>query len=599
MHDFPHCAICFQDASEGEAWVRFPCRHGMHPTFWDEYVPHAVDYHRGLRTCPGCRERLIIRSPFRNQFGPFDDTVQEGTVFRGPPTPAQGRRLRGGGNHEGAAATASGGSPRGHPDPSGPGADTGREGDGADDNRVAVLVLGAAGGFVQALYAHLSARSIQAVVVAVSSVPVGRGGVIDEEWAIANAIRVWGSQSLRQAETVGPIGRPSETRNSEASLFPVQLMGAVFITARLAHSEGGSTVFVGFRARRGLVWVTSQGQANGRLHNRLFDLGKTARGRGASIMWPVQKLKPRGDDGLGEIPPPEVSIFSIFYTRAGIDDIEGWLVNELRGIEGCSGYGDGIAVAARGDPRGAVMFAVAMGSVPSTLHKIMMNGPRIGVKAVATDTGFAIIGTSLATYDGFIEAIGLEAHGGGIAPPVRCEIGDNGYGYPAPTCQPVDEGYTSRCLCSARQTQPRARRGRRSRLAGHRAGLHREKRPGIRPGSRELQDHGSDSGAPLHYSSDQQHRLRADTGLRRGSPDRSHPVHLRRHRDRTHTRRQSSGDERTRGCRRSPGGPRRHVQHGCPNREGGVRRRGVRLPASTCLPRATRAVTVGSTGFRR
>ena len=260
MHDFPHCAICFQDASEGEAWV-IPCRHGMHPTCWDEYVQHAVDYHRGPRTCPTYRERLIIRSPFRNQFGPYNDTVQEGTVFRGPPTPAQARHPRGGGNHGGAAATTGNGSPRSHPDPGGPGAGTGREGDGADDNRVVVLVLGAAGGFVQALCAHLSARAIQAIVGAVSSNPVGRGGVVDEEWAVANAIRVWGSRSLRQAETVGPIGRPRETRNSEASLFPVQLTGAVFITARLAHSEGGSTVFVGFNARRGLVRVTAQAQA--------------------------------------------------------------------------------------------------------------------------------------------------------------------------------------------------------------------------------------------------------------------------------------------------------------------------------------------------
>ena len=92
------------------------------------------------------------------------------------------------------------------------------------------------------------------------------------------------------------------------------------------------------------------------------------------------------------------------------------------------------------------MFTVAVGSVPAAIHKVMMNGPSIGVKAVATDTGFAIIGTSPATYDGFVEAIGFEAYGGGIAPPVRCEIGDNGYGYPALTCQPPDEGFTSRCL---------------------------------------------------------------------------------------------------------------------------------------------------------
>ena len=92
------------------------------------------------------------------------------------------------------------------------------------------------------------------------------------------------------------------------------------------------------------------------------------------------------------------------------------------------------------------MFTVAAGSVPTALHKIMMNGPGIGVKAVATDTGLAIIGTSPATYDGFIEAVSLEVHGGGIAPPVRCETGDNGYGYPALTGQPPDKGFTSRCL---------------------------------------------------------------------------------------------------------------------------------------------------------
>ena len=97
------------------------------------------------------------------------------------------------------------------------------------------------------------------------------------------------------------------------------------------------------------------------------------------------------------------------------------------------------------------MFTVAAGSVPAAIHKVMMNGPSIGVKAVAADTGFAIIGTSPATYDGFVEAIGLEAYGGGIAPPVRCEIGDTGYGYPAlATCQPPDEGFASRCLARDR-----------------------------------------------------------------------------------------------------------------------------------------------------
>ena len=109
-HDFPHCAICFQDASEGEAWVRFPCRHGMHPTCWDEYVQHAVDYQRRPRTCPTCRERLITKSPFRTPFGPFDGTVEEGTVFRGPPDPVRARQPRGGVNHGGAAAPAGGGS---------------------------------------------------------------------------------------------------------------------------------------------------------------------------------------------------------------------------------------------------------------------------------------------------------------------------------------------------------------------------------------------------------------------------------------------------------------------------------------------------------
>ena len=395
---------------------------------------------------PARNDYVITRSPFRSPFGPLDGTLEEGTVFRGPPEPVRARQPRGGDNHGGAAAPAGGGSPRDRHGTDRTDADADREGGDADDNRVVVLVLGATGGFVQALCADLSARSIQAIVVGVSSIPVSRGGVIDEEWAVANAIRVWGSRSLRHAETIGPVGRPRETRSSEASLFPVQLVGAVFITAQPARSEGGSTALVGFNARRGLVRVTAQEHAYGRIHNRLFDLGRTARGRGASVTWTVQRLKPRRDDGLGEAPPPEASRFSIFYTRAGPGDNEGWLVNELRGIEGCSGYGDGIAVAARGDLRGAVMFTVAAGSVPSALHRIMMNGPNIGVKAVTTDTGFAIIGTSPSTYDGFIEAIGLEAYGGGIAPPVRCEIGDNGYGYPALTNQPLDEGFTSRCL---------------------------------------------------------------------------------------------------------------------------------------------------------
>ena len=56
---------------------------------------------------------------------------------------------------------------------------------------------------------------------------------------------------------------------------------------------------------------------------RLFDLGRTARGRGASITWSVQKLKPRRDDGLGEIPPRGIKLrFFIFHTRAGPDDNE-------------------------------------------------------------------------------------------------------------------------------------------------------------------------------------------------------------------------------------------------------------------------------------
>ena len=236
QYDFPYCSICFQDASEGEAWVRFPCRHGMHPTCWDEYVQRAVDYQRGPRSCPTCRERLVTRSPFRSPFGPLDGTVEEGTVFRGPSGPVRARQPRSGGSHGDATAPAGDESPQDShgTDEADAGADRG--GSGADDNRAVVLALGATGGFAQALCAHLNARSIQAIVVAVSSVPVGRGGVIVEEWAIANAIRVWGPRSFKQAETVGPVGRPRGTRSSEASLFPVQLVGAVFITAQLARS---------------------------------------------------------------------------------------------------------------------------------------------------------------------------------------------------------------------------------------------------------------------------------------------------------------------------------------------------------------------------
>ena len=185
QHDFPHCSICFQDASEGEAWVRFPCRHGMHPTCWDEYVQHAVGYQRGPRTCPTCRERLVTRSPFRNPFGPLDGTVAEGAVFRGPPEPVRSRQPRGGVNHGGANAPAGGESPLDSHGTDEADAGEDRGGSDADDNRVVVLVLGAAGVFVQALCAHLNARSIHAIVVAVSSVPVGGGGVIDEEWVVA------------------------------------------------------------------------------------------------------------------------------------------------------------------------------------------------------------------------------------------------------------------------------------------------------------------------------------------------------------------------------------------------------------------------------
>ena len=323
-HDFPHCSICFQDATEGEAWVRFPCRHGMHPACWDEYVQHAVDYQRGPRTCPTCRERLVSRSPFRSPFGALEGTVEEGAIFRGPPGPARVRHPRDGTDHGSSSAAAGSGAPHGGQEAGEADAEAGRDGDGVDDNRVVVLVLGATGGFVQALCAQLNARAIQAIVVAISSVPVGRGGVIDEEWAVTNAIRVWGSRSVKQAATVGPVGRQREARGSEASLFPVQLIGAVFISAQPTRSEGGAAVFVGFSARRGLVRVTAQEHAYGRLHNRLFDLGRTARGRGASITWTVQRLRPRRDDGLGEAPCASAGVLRRRRSRASATETEWW-----------------------------------------------------------------------------------------------------------------------------------------------------------------------------------------------------------------------------------------------------------------------------------
>ena len=103
-HDFPHCSICFKDATEGEAWVRFPCRHGMHPTCWDEYVQHAVDYQRGPRTCPTCRERLVSRSLFWGPFGTLEGTVEESAVFRGSPGAARARHPRGETSHGSADA---------------------------------------------------------------------------------------------------------------------------------------------------------------------------------------------------------------------------------------------------------------------------------------------------------------------------------------------------------------------------------------------------------------------------------------------------------------------------------------------------------------
>ena len=120
---------------------------------------------------------------------------------------------------------------------------------------------------------------------------------------VANAIRVRGSRSLKQAEIVGPVGRPRGTRSSEASLFPVQLVGAVFITAQLARSEGGSTVFVGLHARRGLVRVTEQEHAYGRLRDRLFDLGRIARGRGFRSLGPLRGLSREGMTAWGRPRP--------------------------------------------------------------------------------------------------------------------------------------------------------------------------------------------------------------------------------------------------------------------------------------------------------
>ena len=477
----------------------------------------------------------MSRSPFRSPFGALEGTVEEGAIFKGLPGPAQVGRPRDEADHGSSGAADGDRAPQKGQGTDEAGEEAGRAGDGVDDNWVMVLVLGATGGFVQALCAQLNARAIQAIVVAISSVPVGRGGVIDEEWAVTNAIRVWGSRSVKQAVTVGPVGRQREARGAEASLLPVQLIGAVFISAQPTRSEGGAAVFVGFSARRGLVRVTAQEHAYGRLHNRLFDLCRTARGRGASITWTVQRLRPRRDDGLGEAPPPEASRFSIFYTRAGPGDNEGWLVNELRDIEGCDGYGDGIAVAARGDLRGAVVFTVAVGSAPAAIHKVMMNGPSIGVKAVATDTGFAIIGTSPATYDGLVEAIGLEAYGGGIAPPVRCEIGDNGYGYPALTCQPPDEGFTSRCLvregCSH---DPEEVAEAASQATGH-AFTARTVRA-YDPSAENyrimvlVQGHPSTNRAIGNIVTE------PDTGFCRGTTDRCHPLRSRERRNGTHSR---------------------------------------------------------------
>ena len=147
-------------------------------------MQHAVDYQRGPRTCPTCRERLVSRSPFRSPFGAFDGTVEESAVFRGPPGPARGRRTEEGTDRGGAGAAEGSGGPQGGRGAGGAGVNDELVGSGPDDKRVVALVLGAAGGFVQALCAQINARAIQAIVVAISSVPVGKGGVVDEEWAV-------------------------------------------------------------------------------------------------------------------------------------------------------------------------------------------------------------------------------------------------------------------------------------------------------------------------------------------------------------------------------------------------------------------------------
>ena len=161
-------------------------------------------------------------------------------------------------------------------------------------------------------------------MVAISSVPVGRGGVIDEEWAVTNAIRVWGSRSVRQAVTVGPVGRQREARSAEASLLLVQLTGAVFISAQPTRSEGGAAVFVGFSARRGLVRVTAQERVYGRLHNRLFDLRRTARGGGHRSLGPCRGSGRGGTTASGRrpLPRPRASLSStqgpgLVTTRGG------------------------------------------------------------------------------------------------------------------------------------------------------------------------------------------------------------------------------------------------------------------------------------------
>ena len=81
-HDFPHCDIyCVTDAADGDPWIKFACRRGMHHHCWNDYSRHPLGQRGGLPECPVCGVgnghrsalgRIVLECPLGGRcIGPF------------------------------------------------------------------------------------------------------------------------------------------------------------------------------------------------------------------------------------------------------------------------------------------------------------------------------------------------------------------------------------------------------------------------------------------------------------------------------------------------------------------------------------------------